>query len=73
MTGLRSDWHVAQNAQHEQPSAPQNPLSSDVGMFDVHAFACAWPCTPHDDAQPQAVFIASVFALAVGRGWYWLP
>ena len=62
-----------QNAQQEQPSAPQKLLSSDVGTLDVHALACAWPCTPHELAQPQAVFIASCFALAVGRGWYWLP
>ena len=51
-----------QGAVHEDPDAAFRGGDDRMGVA-IHEL----------DAQPQAVFIASVFALAVGRGWYWLP
>ena len=62
-----------QNAQQEQPSAPQKALWSRTGASAL-AQACACPCTPQAVPQPQA--LASRMSVpppcaasARSRGW----
>ena len=51
-----------QNAQQEQPSAPQKPRSRPAGVLAAQARACSWPCTPQALSQQRAA--------AKGRGFF---
>ena len=71
--GDHEDTPSLQNAQQEQPSAPQKALWSRTGASAL-AQACACPCTPQAVPQPQALASrVSVpppcAASARSRGW----
>ncbi len=62
------DQGTHQNAQQEQPSAPQKPASSATGAAGRRPQTCAWPCTPQAFAQ-QASRLRGLTASARRGAW----